>query len=192
VTNQTAATQPSATTAAAQTQDVQGFTLEPPAAVAPLPVESSSGKVRLKIEDVVELDEQVRRFIEDLAAVDAEDPKFKQAIERVHTMGDRDIASSASVSNRMLERPMRSLQVGPLGDASAIGRSLVDLRRTVEELDPSKQGDLFAPRKLLGVIPFGNRVADYFARYQSAQGHLNAIIESLQRGKDELMRDNAA
>lgn len=168
------------------------FTLEPPAPVAPLPVESASGKVRLKPEAIAELDQQVRQFIDDITAHDSQHPKFKEAVERIHSMGVKDIEASASVSNRMLERPVGSLKNGVFDQGAQIGQSLIDLRRQVEELDPSRQGDLFSVRKLLGVIPLGNRLADYFDRYQSAQGHLNAIIESLKRGKDELMRDNAA
>src|SRR5438445_12693576 len=45
---------------------------------------------------------------------------------------------------------------------------------------------------VFGLIPFGNRLRDYFARYQSAQGHLNAIIQALYHGQDELRQDNAA
>ena len=168
------------------------FTLEPPAAVQPLPVESASGKVRLKPEDVAELDAQVRQFIDDITAHDSQHPKFKEAVERIHSMGVKDIEASASVSNRMLERPVGSLKNGVFDQGAQIGQSLIDLRRQVEELDPSRQGDLFSVRKLLGVIPLGNKLADYFDRYQSAQGHLNAIVESLKRGKDELLRDNAA
>jgi uncharacterized protein YaaN involved in tellurite resistance len=44
---------------------------------------------------------------------------------------------------------------------------------------------------LLGVIPLGNRIRDYFLKYQSAQGHLNAIINTLYRSQDELRMDNA-
>ena len=66
------------------------------------------------------------------------------------------------------------------------------LRHTVEDLDPAKQGDLFSPRKLLGLIPFGDKIRDYFAKYRSAQSHLNAIIQALADGKDELLKDNAA
>ena len=168
------------------------FSLEPPAAVAPLPVESASGKVRLKPEAVAELDQQVRQFIDDITTHDSQHPKFKEAVERIHSMGVKDIEASASVSNRMLERPVGSLKNGVLDQGAQIGQSLIDLRRQVEALDPSRQGDLFSVRKLLGVIPLGNKLADYFDRYQSAQGHLNAIIESLRRGKDELIRDNAA
>jgi uncharacterized protein YaaN involved in tellurite resistance len=148
--------------------------------------------VRIKPEDVSALDDQVRQFIDDITANDSQDPKFKEAVERIHSMGNKDIENSAAVSNRMLDRPVKSLDNGLFDKGAEIGKGLVDLRRQIEELDPTKQGDLFTPRKLLGLIPMGNRLTDYFDRYQSSQTHLNAIIESLKRGKDELLRDNAA
>ena len=168
------------------------FTLEPPAAVAAVPPESASGKIRLKNEDLVELDRQVDQFIQEITQHDSQSPEFKTALERIHSMGQRDIEAAASMSNRMLERPVSAMTNGMFDEGSGLGMNLIALRRQVEELDPSRQGDLFAPRKLLGLIPFGNKLHDYFQRYQSAQSHLNGIIESLKRGKDELMRDNAA
>jgi uncharacterized protein YaaN involved in tellurite resistance len=168
------------------------FVLEPPEPVAPVPPEAAAGRVRLKPADVADLDEQVRRFVDDISQHDVQDPVFKQAVERIHSMGDKDVEASAAVSNRMLERPVGALKTGLFGQGAQIGQSLVDLRRQIESLDPSRQGDLFAPRKLLGLIPMGNRLADYFDRFQSSQAHLDAIIESLKRGKDELLRDNAA
>ena len=170
----------------------QAFTLEPPAPVAPVPLESASGRVRIKPEDVVALDAQVRQFIDDITAHDSQDPKFKEAVDRIHSMGNKEIERSAAVSNRMLDRPVKSLDNGLFDKGAEIGKGLVDLRRQIEALDPTRQGDLFSTRKLLGLIPMGNKLNDYFDRYQSSQEHLNAIIESLKRGKDELMRDNAA
>jgi len=170
----------------------QPFTLEPPAPVAAVPIESASGRVRLSPEAVAELDLQVRQFIDDITQHDSQAPQFKLAVERIHSMGNKDIEASASVSNRMLERPVKTLESGLLDNGSGIGQSLIDLRRQIDELDPSRQGDLLSARKLLGFIPLGNKLVDYFARYQSSQAHLNAIIESLKRGKDELLRDNAA
>ena len=170
----------------------QAFTLEPPAPVAVVPVESASGRVRLKAEDVAALDDQVRQFIDDITSHDSQHPKFKDAVARIHSMGSKDIEASASVSNRMLDRPVKTLDNGLFDKGSQIGQGLIDLRRQIEDLDPSRQGDLFGARKLLGLIPLGNKLADYFDRYQSSQSHLNAIIEALKRGKDELLRDNAA
>jgi uncharacterized protein YaaN involved in tellurite resistance len=170
----------------------EAFTLEPPPAVTAVPIESASGRVKLSAEDAAALDEQVRGFITDISEHDAQHPKFKEAVERIHAMGNKDIEASAAVSNRMLDRPVGSLKNGLFDQGARIGQSLIDLRRQIEDLDPSRQGDLFSARKLLGLIPLGNRLVDYFDRYQSSQAHLNAIIEALKRGKDELLRDNAA
>jgi uncharacterized protein YaaN involved in tellurite resistance len=166
--------------------------LTPPQPVSAVAPEAAAGRVKLPPQETAELDSQVRSFVDSIATLDEHDPKFKECVDRVHTMGNKDVELSASVSNRMLERPVRSMKSGLFDSGSDISQSLVDLRNTIEKLDPSRQGDLFAPRKLLGLIPFGSRVASYFEQYQSSQTHINAIVESLRRGKDELMRDNAA
>ncbi len=180
------------TTSDASVTPPQQFTLEAPSPVAVVPIEHASGQVRLKPEDVAELDKQVSQFIDDITSNDAQDPKFKEAVERIHSMGSKDIEASASVSNRMLDRPVKTMENGLFNNGAGIGKGLVDLRNQIEDLDPSRQGDLMSPRKLLGLIPMGNKLVGYFAKYQSAQTHLNAIIETLKRGKDELLRDNAA
>jgi uncharacterized protein YaaN involved in tellurite resistance len=166
--------------------------LTPPQPVAAVAPESASGRVKLRPEDTAELDSQVRAFVDAVSSLDEQDPKFKECLDRVHTMGNKDVELSSNVSNRMLERPVRNMKSGLFDSGSDISKSLIDLRNTVEKLDPARQGDLFAPRKLLGLIPFGNRLVQYFDEYQSSQTHINAIVESLRRGKDELMRDNAA
>jgi uncharacterized protein YaaN involved in tellurite resistance len=91
----------------------------------------------------------------------------------------------------MLQRPVRAMGSGLFDSGSPVSKTLIELRNTVEELDPARQ-DLFSPRKLLGLIPFGSKLRDYFDRYQSSQAHLNVIIDSLYRGQDELRKDNAA
>ncbi len=73
-----------------------------------------------------------------------------------------------------------------------VGANLAELRRTIEELDPGKQGNLSSGRKFLGIIPFGNSLKRYFDGYQSAQGHIQQILGHLASGKDELLMDNAA
>jgi uncharacterized protein YaaN involved in tellurite resistance len=166
--------------------------LTPPQPVPAVTPESASGRVKLKPEDLAELDAQVRSFIDTMTGLDEQDPKFKDCLDRIHSMGNKDVEQSAGVSNRLLDRPVKTLKNGLFDSGSDISRALVDLRTTVERLDPSTQGDLFAPRRLLGVIPFGNRLNEYFDQYRSSQSHLNAIVETLKRGKDELLRDNAA
>lgn len=38
----------------------------------------------------------------------------------------------------------------------------------------------------------GRKVENYFQKYQSSQAHLNAILNTLYRGQDELRKDNAS
>ncbi|WP_374651663.1 toxic anion resistance protein, partial [Rhizorhabdus sp.] len=62
----------------------------------------------------------------------------------------------------------------------------------VEDLDPGKRDNLFTRKKLFGIIPWGDRMRDYFDSYRSAQSHISSILNSLASGKDELIKDNAA
>jgi uncharacterized protein YaaN involved in tellurite resistance len=102
-------------------------------------------------------------------------------------MGRKEIAAAAGQSNRFLDRPVRAMDKD-----SGVGANLAELRKTVESLDPGKKGALSPSRKILGIIPFGNPLKRYFQSYQSAQGHIQSILEHLASGKDELLMDNAA
>jgi len=104
-------------------------------------------------------------------------------------MGDEDIRRAAETSNSLLKSPVRALQEGGLAEGSRVGSTLLELRRTVEDLDPK---DATGAKKLLGFIPFGDKVNDYFHKYQSAESHLDAILHALRDGQDELGKDNAA
>lgn len=165
-------------------------TLEPPKAVAPIKRDEADDMVALDEGKIPELNKKVDDFVDAVLSHNVQSGEFKERVTALHNLGSAEIRSAAAVSNRMLERPVNAMKTG-LVDNSPIGMSLVDLRNKIEELDPSAQ-DLFAPRKLLGFIPFGNKARDYFRRYQSSQTHLNDIVERLYRGKDELMKDNAA
>ena len=162
----------------------------PVGAVAP---EKAIGKVPIADSDRTALDAQVRDVARTLVELPLDSAAFKTAVERLSAMGNTEIVASANVSNALLDRPARALSSGPLGNDSDVSKQMLELRRTVEKLDPSRQGDLFkAPRKLLGMIPMGSKVQNYFRGYESSQSHLNAIIEALYRSRDQLMRDNAS
>jgi uncharacterized protein YaaN involved in tellurite resistance len=135
------------------------------------------------------LDAKVDDYINSLLAADAKSPEFANKSNDVRTMGDADIREAANTSNRLLQVPVRALNEGGLSSGSKVGTTLVELRRTVEDLDPKGAS---GAKKILGMIPFGNKLRDYFQKYQSAQSHLNAIIQALYDGQDELRRDNAS
>lgn len=173
--------------------DTVSLTLTPPAPVAVVEKEKTNEMVKLEQPVMDELDVKVAEFVEQVVAAGTETPDFKEKVDSIHNMGREEIKASANVSNRMLERPVESLgDNGFFTEGSSVGKSLIDLRQTVEDLDPGSRGNLLAPKKLFGFIPWGNRLRDYFDEYKSSQDHINAIIESLYSGQDELQKDNAA
>ncbi len=135
------------------------------------------------------LDAKVASFMDALTNAAPRSPEFARQADNVRTMGDADIRRAAETSNRLLDKPVQALKEGALSQGSQVGKTLLDLRRTVEDLDPGRMG---GGRKLLGMIPFGDKVNDYFRRYQSAQAQLNGILHSLRSGQDELTKDNVA
>ena len=160
---------------------------EPPRAVAATQAPAMAPQVDPAT--VPALDQKVDGFLDALAAAQTRSPQFTAQAENVRAMGDADIRRAAETSNRLLQAPVRALQEGGLAEGSTVGRTLLELRRTVEELDPSQAT---GARKVLGFLPFGDKVVDYFRKYQAAQSHLDGILHSLRNGQDELTRDNVA
>ena len=165
--------------------------LVPPAPVAIVEEPQATSAIKLDAPTLARLDRLVASYVVAIASLDINDPKFESRVADIRTLGDEDIKASAQVSSRLLDRPIGSAQKGGLATPAAVGNSLLQLRRQVEALDPGRQGDLFGPRKLLGVIPFGDRLRNYFSRYQSSQSHINAIVAGLEHGQTELTKDNA-
>ncbi|HEX8443858.1 MAG TPA: toxic anion resistance protein [Allosphingosinicella sp.] len=161
--------------------------LDPPEALNAIQPQEAAGLVPLKEAERTLLESKVDSFIDDLVATDANSPEFGKKIDQLTNMGRKEIAEAAGHSNRFLDRPVKAIDAD-----TGIGADLTQLRRTVEELDPGRQGNLSTPRRILGIIPYGNKLGNYFQKYQSSQTHISKILGSLASGKDELLMDNAA
>ncbi|MFV0461638.1 MAG: toxic anion resistance protein [Nostocoides sp.] len=166
------------------------LTLTAPEAPAPV-VSTQAPKMApaVSAEAVPGLDAKVEDFMTAITAAAPKSPEFAAQADNVRTMGDADIRRAAETSNRLLNKPVQALKEGGLAEGSQVGKTLLELRRTVEDLDPSK---LTGTRKFLGMIPMGDKVVDYFRRYQSSQTQLNGILHALRNGQDELTKDNVA
>jgi uncharacterized protein YaaN involved in tellurite resistance len=171
------------------TAQSQGLVLAPPQPVAAVSQDQAASTIDVPDATAKQIAASVQGFVDSLVALDVHSPDFQRKAESVHQLGSADIRRSAEVSNRFLDRPAASLEHGA-GGGSNVSGSLIALRRQVEDLDPSQQDNF--EHKLLGIIPFGHGLRDYFHKYQSAQTNLDSIIQSLYRGQDELQKDNAA
>ena len=187
-----AASAAEATAEAAPATTTGTLVLEAPQPVAPVATTQAEGSVPLTDADRAKLDAMVSDYLDSVSSLDTHSQEFNEKVKDIAKLGDDDIRASASVSNRLLDKPLAAMQNGGLTEASEVSHSLLALRHQVEDLDPARQGDLLSPRKLLGLIPFGDRLRDYFDKYRSSQHQLDAIITALYHGQDELQRDNAA
>jgi len=100
------------------------------------------------------LDAKVEGYLASLMSAAPRSPEFAAKATDVRTMGDDDIRRAAESSNRLLKSPVKALQEGGLAEGSKVGSTLLELRRTVEDLDPKEAS---GPKKFLGMIPFGDR-----------------------------------
>ncbi|MFE6065046.1 toxic anion resistance protein [Streptomyces sp. NPDC056525] len=166
--------------------------LTPPEPVPPVRAEQASGLVPIDEATRTELSRRAAEYVGSIEGLDPRSPEFAGRIGEIAGLGTGEMRSAAQQSNRMLDRTIRSLDSGAGGDAqSRVGSSLVELRRTITDLDPrdtSRKGF----KGLLSKLPGGNRLRDHVATYASSQATLNRIVGSLRSGQDELRRDNAA
>ena len=138
---------------------------------------------------IAELNAKADSFLTTLLSTATRSPQFAAQADAVRRMGDKDIRAASEASNRMLELPLKEMRDSGVSEGSSVSKALLELRRTVEGLDPAEQG---GPRKWLRRLPFTNRATDYFRHYESSQTQLDAILNALYSGQDELRKNNAS
>ena len=156
-----------ATEPAAETKTATKLKLDPPEVLQPVAPAEASGLVPLKAEETTELDKRVAQFVDELSALDSNSPEFGKKVDQLTAMGRKEISEAAGASNRFLDRPVKAIDKD-----TGIGANLTELRKTVESLDPGRG---VKPRKLFGIIPWGDSLRGYFMKYQSAQTHISTI-----------------
>ncbi len=171
-------------------QPADELVLEPPVPVPSVKATRVASSIKIDEATAARIDAAVNTYVESLTKLDAQSQEFDRKISSISRMGLDEIRRSAEASNRFLDRPTEALKKGPMSQGSYVSGALVSLREQVEDLDPSRH--LQQRRSLFRKVPFGSQVNEYFRRYQSAQHHIEAIVASLYRGQDELLRDNAA
>src|SRR4051812_5434411 len=135
------------------TEAADSLSLTAPEAVTSVQPAQAEAEVAVPPEVAGRIDEMVRAFVETMAANDPQSDEYRRRVDEVTEMAEREIRSTSDMSNRLLDRPVRALS-GLGEDKTSVAQSLLELRRTVEDLNPAKY-DLHqgGPRKLLGFIP---------------------------------------
>ena len=142
-------------------------------------------------EPTEELRSQADAQVEQLLSIDPTDEDARTAArEAVDSMG-RDLQTRSAGRSRMLQAPLKEISHNS-EDGGEVAKSLSDLRIEVENLDPSgldTEAGWFT--RAIGRIPgVGTPLKRYFMRYESSQTQIDAIVVSLEKGRDQLKRDN--
>ncbi len=139
--------------------------LTPPEPVSVVKPEKAAGLVPVDEGKKTELQNRVGQFIDDLIAQDVNSPEFGKRVDAITAMGAKEIREASSQSNRFLDRPVNAMDKD-----TGVGADLLQLRRTVEDLDPSKNGKLIGGKGgFLSRLFGGGGLTDYFRKYQSSQ-----------------------
>ncbi|RYF71751.1 MAG: toxic anion resistance protein [Comamonadaceae bacterium] len=160
------------------------FQLAPPEVLTPLGEQAASKAVPLNPELQGAVDAQVDRFVEALLAEDVHSDAFKAKLDSAFALGKEEISIAASL---MQGRFMQRNFVGV--EDSAAFKAIQDMRGHLDDLNPGKEGDLLQPQKLLGLIPFGNKLQAYFRKFESAGGQLQKSMQQLYGARDDMQRD---
>ena len=182
----------SPTTPDASAGDTATLDLSAPAPVLVVAPEQAEKGIAVAADVATRIDALVAAFLDSITSLDPHGDEYRRRIADVNGIGEREVLATSEMSNRLLDRPVRAM-TGILEGKAPIARNLVELRHTVEDLNPARY-DLAVPtpRKLFGVIPLGDRLRNYFDRYTKAQSHIQAIIRSLADSRNDLLLDNAA
>jgi uncharacterized protein YaaN involved in tellurite resistance len=160
------------------------FTLTAPEVITPIEPPQAVEAVPLKPELATKVDEQVQRFIEALEKEDLHSEPFKARLDSAFQLGRQEISTAATLMQSSL---MQRNFVGAT-DTPAY-KAISAIRAQLDDLNPGKEGDLFQPRKLLGLIPFGNKLEAYFRKFESAASQLQTSMTQLYAAKDGIQKD---
>ena len=161
------------------------LTLAMPEPVAPVKApDAAFALVPLKEETRVSAVSQADQFIADLLHMDVTSGDFRARLDSAFRLGRKEISDSALLTGKFMEKNFVSDADNPAF------KVMNEMRGLFETLDPGKEGDLFSSHKILGVIPFGNRLQAYLQRFDSASGSLRKLIDNIYGVEDELARDD--
>jgi uncharacterized protein YaaN involved in tellurite resistance len=174
------------TTTVATAVSVPSFVLEAPEVITPIAVQASQTAVPLKPEVKAAVDDQVARFVDALLKEDVHTDAFKSKLDSAFALGKEEVSTAASLmQGRFMQRNMVGVETSPAFKAMG------DIRAQLDDLNPGKDGDLLQPNKLLGIIPFGNKLQAYFRKFESAGDQLKKAMTQLYAARDEVQMDIA-
>lgn len=160
------------------------FALTPPEVMQPVQDDKAAELVTVKPERKLALEEKADAFIATLMTQDVHSADFKQKLDLAFALGKEEISVAASLlQGRLMERNFVDASGTPAFKA------ISELRGHLDELNPGNQGDLLSANRILGLIPWGNKLQAYFRRFQSAASQIKTCMTQLYAARDDIQKD---
>ena len=153
----------------------------PPAALVPTRPRGVSEEAAAAIEERAN----------DLALEVSSNPEDRKLARRLSALGVKD-QQKASKEISLLKTRVGTLLKDIDGDGGEIPKNLIELRHTMDEINPQVLGQASGFSKLLGRTPGIGKILKRIAvKYESVQTQIDGIMNGLRHGKDRLLEDNA-
>jgi len=162
------------------------FTLEE--AEKKLPV-SASEPVESSTSD--HLKDQANMLIDQLFSVSSDDISAKQDYAREVLKLGSTVQQKLVHKSNLLREPM-SVLMNDLQDGGSIAQDMINLQHQINQINPNRFNfKMSGFRRLLSKLPgIGTVLSNWLIRFETVQGVINDIVESLKVGRKRLGRDN--
>jgi uncharacterized protein YaaN involved in tellurite resistance len=134
--------------------------------------------------------------------------KVDNTVSKLMAIGDRDLTEQRNMAkavtslgeqacreltqrSQMLKTPLHTL-VNDASNGGGAAVSLIALQDQVNAVNPNRVDfSMGTLRRIFSALPFiGTPLANWFAKYQTAEGVINDIVATLRNGEAQLKRDN--
>ncbi len=134
---------------------------------------------------------QLAQKADQLAVAVLADPGGRRLGRQVSAMGVRE-QQKASKEIGLLKTRVGTMLSQLDGEGAEIPKTLVQLRYTMDEINPQVLGQPSGVAKWLGKAPGVGKVLKRIAvKYESVQTQIDQIMSGLRHGKDKLLQDSA-
>ena len=168
----------------ADRQSSSALVLTPPEALQVVTEQKAPEMVPLDTAARERVEQQVGQYIDSLLSADVQSDEFKSRLDSAFRLGKEEVSNAASLmTGRFMERNMVGMESSPAFKA------IHEMRGHLDQLNPGADGDLLAPNRLLGIIPWGNKLQAYFRKYQSAGAQIRDALEKVNLARDDMQKD---
>lgn len=137
------------------------------------------------------LKSQANELIDQLFSVPTSDIITKQSYAREVLKLGSAVQQKLVHRSNLLREPM-SVLMSDLQDSGSIAQDMINLQHQINQINPNRFNfKMSGFRRLLSKLPgIGTVLANWLIRFETVQGVINDIVESLKVGRQRLGRDN--